>query len=339
MRSDLPPAVRDAIAKARGPSLIFDRARIEDNARVIRAAATGYTTLFAVKSFPALCKMFDAFDVASVEEAALVAGARVVSIADPSGRAIEARAERLIVSCETPAQIAAAPPRAEIAIRVSMSVAGRDPAIGAIETAGHRRSRFGVETREELAALRAAAGDRPVGLHVHHGPVTATSAERFVATARAVLALGDFEPRFLNLGGAWHGLADLPRALAAVRAAVPAQIELLIEPGRALVDGAGYACGRVVLARDAGDRPLRVVELSRICHLRWSQVELVVERPGEGTSTLFVGPTCFEEDVLGDWVTEPPAVGEMIALRNVSGYAVGWNTTFGGVQAADVVLL
>jgi diaminopimelate decarboxylase len=339
MRSDLPPAVRDAIAKARGPSLIFDRARIEDNARAIRAAAAGYTVLFAVKSFPQLCSLFDSFDVASVEEAARVAGARVISIADPSGRATDARAERLIVSCETHAQIAAVPPRAEIAIRVSLSVAGRDPAIGAIEASGHRRSRFGVETRDQLAALRAAAGARPVGLHVHHGPVTATSAERFVATAKAALALADFEPRFLNLGGAWHGIADLPRALAAVRRAIPAQIELVIEPGRALVDGAGFACGRVVSARDAGDRPLRVVELSRICHLRWSQVELVVERPGAGASTLFVGPTCFEDDVLGDWVTEPPAVGEMIALRNVSGYAVGWNTTFGGVPAAEILLI
>jgi diaminopimelate decarboxylase len=143
----------------------------------------------------------------------------------------------------------------------------------------------------------------------------------------------------LNLGGAWHGIADLPRTLAAVRGAIPAQIELVIEPGRALVEGAGFACGRVLLARDAGDRPLRVVELSRICHLRWSQVELVVERPGEGESTLFVGPTCFEDDVLGDWLTEPPAVGDMIALRNVSGYAVGWNTTFGGVAAAEILLI
>lgn len=339
MRSDLPPAVRDAIARSHGPSLIFDRARIAANAHTLREATTGYTTLFALKSLPQLRDMFDAFDVASVEEAALVAGAKIISIADPSGRAVDARAGRLIVSCETAAQIAAAPPHAELALRVSLSSAARDPAIGAIEAAGHRRSRFGVDTREALAALRAAAGDRPLGLHVHHGPITATSAERFIATARAALALADFEPRFLNLGGAWHGIADLPRTLAAVRAAVPANLELVIEPGRALVDGAGFACGRVVLARDAGDRPLRVTELSRICHLRWSPVELVVDHPGAGVSTLFVGPTCFEEDVLGDWVTEPPAVGELVILRNVNGYAASWNATFGGVPAARVQIV
>ena len=344
MRSDLPPAVRAAIASVTRPTLIFDAGRIEANARALREAARGYTTLFAVKSFPhaevrAICaRHLDGFDVASVEEAREVE-ARVISIADPSGRAVEARAERLIVACETVEQVAAAPARAEIAIRVSMSVAKRDPAIGAIEASGHRRSRFGLDAREQIAALRAAAGTRPVGLHVHHGPVAATSAERFIATARAVLALADFEPRFLDVGGAWHAVADLPRALAALRAAVPSAIELVIEPGRVITNDAGFACGRVVVARDVGDRQLRVVDLSRICHLRWSQVELVVEHPGRGVPTSFVGPTCFEEDVLGDWITEPPPVGAPIVLRNVSGYAVGWNTSFGGVPAADVLLV
>lgn len=320
---------------------MFDAARIEENARTIRAAAAGYTTLFAVKSFPhpevrAICaRHFDGFDVGSLAEAELEA--RVISIADPSGRTVDAKCERLIVVCETVEQVHAAPARAEIAIRVSMSVAGRDPAVGAVEASGHRRSRFGVETREEVAALRRAAGDRPVGVHVHHGPVAATNSERFLATARAALALCDEEPRFLDLGGAWHAIADLPRALREIRDALP--MELIIEPGRAVVDGAGFACGRVVLARALADRPLRVVDLSRICHLRWSQVELVVENPGRGASTLFVGPTCFEDDVLGDWVTDPPGVGDSIVLRNVSGYAVGWNTSFGGVPAADVVLV
>lgn len=338
MRSDLPSTIREAVARACGPTLLFDRVRIEDNARRIRAA--GFTTLFALKSFPQVRDLFDAFDVASPEEARLAAGARIVSIADPSGRAVDARADRVIVSCETPAQVAAAPPHAEIALRVSLSITQRDPAIGAIESSGHRRSRFGVDTREALAALHAAApAGRRVGLHLHHGPVTATHPARFVASATAALALADFEPAFLNLGGAWHGITDLAAAHTAVRAAVPASVELLIEPGRAVVEGAGFACGRVLVARDAGDRPLRVVELSRICHLRWSQVELVPHHPGAGRATLFVGPTCFEDDVLGDWVTEPPEVGDTIVLRHVTGYAAGWNVAFGGVPAAEIVLV
>ena len=129
----------------------------------------------------------------------------------------------------------------------------------------------------------------------------------------------------------------MPRTLATLRAAVPAQIELVIEPGRAFVHEAGFACGEVVVARDLDDRPLRVLDLSRICHLRWSPVELVGSAPVPATPALFVGPTCFEDDVLGEWVAAP-AAGERVVFRGVTGYAVGWNASFGGIPAADVVI-
>lgn len=347
MRSDLPLPVRTAIEATHRAALVFDTARIEANARTIADAARDITILFAVKSFPhptvrTICaRHFAGFDVASVAELAEVADAPMISIADPTGCAARAptRTRRLVISCETVDQVAAAPPSAEIAIRVSMSITGRDPAVGAVQSNDVRRSRFGVETRAEVAALHRAAAGRPVGLHVHHGPVAATSSERFLATARAALALADFEPRFLDLGGAWHSIPDIPRTLADLRAAIPRSIELVIEPGRAVVEGAGFACGRVVVARTLADRALRVVDLSRICHLRWSQVELVSAHPGRGAPTLFVGPTCFEEDVLGEWIVEPPLAGDRVILRNVTGYAVGWNTSFGGVPPADVILV
>ena len=55
---------------------------------------------------------------------------------------------------------------------------------------------------------------------------------------------------------------------------------------------------------------------------------------------LVVGPTCYEEDVLGEWTMAPGrlAAGDRIVLRHVTGYAVAWNTSFGGVPAADVVI-
>lgn len=333
------------------PRLVFDVTRLESNVGAFAKAAQAarVTALFALKSFPhphvrALAAAhLDGCDAASPEEVRAATG-RVLSIADPSGRAAvaaEGWRGRLIVSCETIDQVRAAPSHAEIALRVSASLVGTDPAIGAVlDGSGHRRSRFGLESRAALRALFDAAAGRPVGLHVHHGPITATSAERFVVTARAVLALADFTPRFLNLGGAWHGIADLPRALQDVRAAVPAELELLAEPGRALVEGAGFARGTVVVARELEDRPLRVLDLSRICHLRWSQVDLVhrAPHPGEGRRALFVGPTCYEDDVVGEWTITPTLlpVGARVVLRGVTGYAVAWNTSFGGVPAAEV---
>jgi diaminopimelate decarboxylase len=307
--------------------------------------------LFAVKSFAhpdviALAREhLDGFDVASPAEMAMVGDTTLVSVADPTGAAIATgRGARVIVSCETTEQAAAAPAGADVAVRVSASIAGRDPALGAVlDGTGRRRSRFGLETAEQIAVVRAAAGNRRIGQHVHHGPVTATSPERFVDTARAVLAVAGFEPAFLDLGGAWHGIADLGAAFAAVRAAVPASVELVVEPGRTFALGAGFACGHVHAARDLGDRELRVVDLSRACHLRWSQPELVgfPPRPGEGRGVLFVGPTCYEEDVVGEWTVDPAhwPVGARVVLRDITGYAVGWNTGFGGVPPADVVLV
>ncbi|MCX5745124.1 MAG: hypothetical protein NT062_21775 [Proteobacteria bacterium] len=354
MRYELPDAVAAHVATCAQPTLVFDRARLEANARVIAEAAhaSGITTLFALKSFPhpdvvAIARAaFDGFDVASVGEARVAHGARIVSIADPSGRTREVDAARVIVSCETVAQVVAAPAHAEIAIRLSASAGGRDPAIGAIlDGNGHRRSRFGLDvgaTRgAAIAAMVAAANGRPVGVHVHHGAVTATSAARFVATIEAALAGLELAPRFVNLGGAWHGIADdaLAGVLATVRAAIPRATELVIEPGRVVARGAGFATGRVTSVRTVDDRALAVADLSRICHLRWSPVELVARPPAAGgTPVLLVGPTCFEEDVIGEWIVEPDslAIASRIVVRDVTGYAVAWNTGFAGVAPADV---
>lgn len=349
MRADLPPNVSAAIERARAPALVFDRDRLERNAIAIAEAAraANILCLFAAKSFPhpivreLAARHFDGFDAASEAELAELPDARIISIADPTGRTVGSRAPRTIVSCDTLDQVRAA--RGEIAIRLSMSLTGRDPAIGVVQRDSHRRSRFGLDVESSRRELRELAAGRTVGLHLHHGAVTASSAERFLATAHAALAVArdaEIEPAFLNLGGAWHGLAELPAAFAAVRAAFPA-LELIVEPGRALVTEAGFACGRVTVARSLDDRELRVLELSRICHLRWSQIELVgaAPRAGHGVDQLLVGPTCFEDDVLGEWRTEAPlAVGSSVIVRHVTGYAVAWNTGFHGVPPADVIV-
>jgi diaminopimelate decarboxylase len=358
--------VATLIERCERPTLVFDLSRIDANLTAIATAArdADVIALFAAKSFPhpavraLAAARLAGFDVGSPEEvlqASRAGAAGVLSVADPTGRAASAVTRwrgRLIVVCETVAQIRAAPAHAEIAIRLSSSLTERDPAVGAVlEGSGRRRSRFGIDVdparmRTAIGELARAAHPRPVGLHVHHGPVAATSGERFVATARAVVAAAGaagVAPRFVDLGGAWHAIADLPAALREVRAALPRPLEVLIEPGRRVAEGAGFACGRVAVARELDDRGLCVLELSRICHLRWAQPELVAPPPrnGEGRPTLFAGPTCYEDDVIGEWTVEPAqyAAGAWAVLRNIPGYAVAWNTRFGGVAPADVAMV
>ena len=140
MRADLPASIAAAIDRCARPSLVFDLARIEANARAFAEAARAarVTALFAAKSFPRpevraiAARWLAGFDVASAGELAEVAAAgpvELVSIADPTGGAAaavsEAAARRVIVGCETAAQVRAAPARAEIAIRLSASLTGR----------------------------------------------------------------------------------------------------------------------------------------------------------------------------------------------------------------------
>ncbi|CAN5812243.1 diaminopimelate decarboxylase [soil metagenome] len=389
MRADLPATVAAAIERQlarQRPALIFDKARLAANMQAIADAARAHEirVLFAAKSFPhpavwdLAAARFDGFDIASIGELATVPAARILSMADPTGgtgRIGHARfnmseaderlvqhnalsrmsdaAHRLIVACETPGQVAAAPAHADIAIRVSASITWTDPAVGALlDGTGHRRSRFGVDRDaiDVMHAMNRAAGDRRIGLHLHHGPVTATSGERFVATARAAIELANeagIAPVFIDLGGAWHGISDIAAAFAHVRTGIDAiathAIEILVEPGRAIVREAGFACGRVVVARETAGRSLRVVDVSRLCHLRWSPVELVGNAPhaGTGVNTVVLGPTCSEEDLVGEW-TVPPGMldeGAPMVLRGVTGYSVAWNTSFGGVSPADIFIV
>ena len=349
------------------PALIVDLAAIATRMGQVAAIARSHQldVLFAVKSLPHPAVIATALDtlagldLAGPDEHSL-AGAlppgALVSLADPGrdgwhGGALPAR---LAIDVETVDEVGAArrlAPDAELALRVSMSsLTPGDDAIGALASGdGHRRSRFGVDVGEPLHELAAATGSA-VGLHAHSAGVTRTSpaawAELVVAlrTHAVAAAIG---PTHLNLGGGWHGvIADDDLALfaaccAAIRAAA-GDVPVRIEPGRALTLGCVWAHGHVVAARTLVDRELRVLSLSRACHLRWSPVRLIAPAPppGTGRKVHLVGPTCFEDDVIGEWtIAEPLPIGAPVTLADVSGYAVAWNTGFAGVPAAEVLVV
>ncbi len=353
------------------------------------ARAPGIQALFAVKAFPhpevlkVAAALTAGFDVASIAELELtlplLRASSFVSITDPTGRAGArltvqpfrpeagqqqpdyARSSTSIISCESLEQLEraiTAAPHARFAARISSSILGRDRAVGSIQSGdGHHRSRFGVDvdpTRAralvaEMAALAASRGCL-FGLHLHHSGVVPTSIERFLDSARAILALAasaGVTPSFLNLGGSWHGvtakLSDALRALASELRAVAPNLPILVEPGRLLARDAGYALGWIQSTRALDDRLLSVLDLSRVCHLRWGQPSLVAPapRPGRARKLVVAGPTCYEDDLIGEWLVDedlPLAPGTPLLFRDVTGYAVAWNSPFAGVPAATVRL-
>ncbi len=96
-------------------------------------------------------------------------------------------------------------------------------------------------------------------------------------------------------------------------------------------------------ARELADRSVRVIDLSRACHLRWQQVAPISPPAATGAARpiAFTGPTCYEEDVIGEWKLDPArfAVGAPLVVAGVNGYALGWNTGFGGVAPAEVAII
>jgi diaminopimelate decarboxylase len=366
-----PDSVIRAATAIDGPGLLYDLAAIATRIDAIAAAArtAGVAVLAAAKAVPLaavrelVAARLDGFDIAGPDEDAIVDAhpAAVVSVTFPGG-ADRARlahlvrpGRRVIASCETGEQVATAAAVAgvEIALRVSITGLGETSSGGVRDAHGDHASRFGAAP-DELATLAAVAPDRVRGLHLHGGSLV-MHPERLATRARAALAAAEsagIAITRLDLGGSLHGFAvtapavgqaRLLDALLAVRAAVPAAIEICVEPGRLLTDGCGYGSGRVLAARSIAGHDGRVLSLSRLCHLRWSTPQLCAPPPaprGPRRRLLVVGATCCEDDLIADAVVPAGfelAVGELAVVAGVSGYAAAWNRGFSGVPAAHLV--
>lgn len=372
-----PAVVKAARARPDGPALIYDLGVVAGRMKAARTAAqaAGVELLYAVKAFPVpaaialACEHLDGLDVAGPDEQALLLGAdrpdgpsslaagraaasacdvppTSVSVTwpgdvDRARLAMIAARHRVTVVCETAAQLAAA-----------AEVRG---ATLAIRLRSDEASRFGVPA-EELRELAAAVPGRVRALHVHGGPLV-TAPARVGERARAVWAVAaaaGIELAQLDLGGSLHGFViDRPTsgqstvadAFAAARAAVPAGVRVIFEPGRLWSEGAGFAAGRVLATRMVGERMACVLELSRLAHLRWCTPRLVAPPPRAGAPRLGVelwGASCCEDDRIDDaWVPVEHAgalaVGEQVVLAGVTGYAAAWNRGFAGVPAARVI--
>lgn len=354
--SAAPPAVlRAAAALPPGPALVFDVGLVKRRMIAARAQARahGVELLLALKAVPLAVvaelatRHLDGLDLAGPEEQARAAALppTALSLTWPGDVEVErvralATRHRVTVVVETAAQLAAA------AAIPGVLVAAR--------LADGPGSRFGVMP-DALPALVAAGGGRVRALHVHGGALAtapAVLAERARRACDAATA-ADLPLEQLDLGGSLHGFAlehatagraTLAAALAAARAAVPAAVRLVFEPGRLWTEDAGFAVGRVLAAREVDGQPVRVLDLSRLCHLRWSTPRLVAPPPraaDERVAVRFWGATCCEDDVIADaWVPAEHLaaleVGAQVLFAGVSGYAAGWNRAFAGVPAARV---
>jgi diaminopimelate decarboxylase len=365
----LETALREGAAGHGGPTLLFDLAVIRERMRRLAALqqSAGCSFVMAAKAFRAprvyalAAEWLAGFDVSNrneYEELPADLRGRRVSLTSPvfapDLAPLRARGNSLVVFLDAPDQLrrlAAAPGPVDYGIRIastSFAVPGpRRP------SAPWEESRFGVSAHDTatLSELTRCAGHRFVGFHLHHG-FGGNAAPAYVHLARGAVELAaklGVRLEVLDLGGGLHGIpeAELPQALAEIRAEVPAETELWFEPGTLLDAGAGAALARVESAQLRGDTLVCTLDLSAVWHLRWSNpVPLHAAPSGAGARrVLFFGPTCSEHDFLGAFALparpgrEPLAAGDRIAFAGVSGYSVSCNAGFNGIPPARVVLL
>jgi diaminopimelate decarboxylase len=225
------------------------------------------------------------------------------------------------------------------------------------QVSGVEGTRFGLDPKD-LTSLEAIASDsRFIGYHGHnfHREKGIDSYLQFISLCTELSAQVGYCHRSVNFGGGVppHYLTRPEELMAALRQGAGDAIELIIEPGRFWTFDSGLAIGTVVDIKPMLQRDgyFIITNLSKTCHLRWEEphFQLASQESSEGgdsTVVIFAGPTCYEMDILGAYamrqrrgVSTPFAIGDEVLFSNISGYAVGWNTSFNGVPEAEILCI
>lgn len=206
-----------------------------------------------------------------------------------------------------------------VAFRVNPDIAA--PTHGKIST-GRRGDKFGIaidEIPEVVARARALPTVQPVGLHLHIGsqitsPEPLMQAWRRLRDLYGQLVAAGTPLRRLDLGGGFgiryrdeQPLAPQAVAQAVRRVFAGLDVNLILEPGRAIVAEAGILVTRVIERKQSAGRRFLVVDAGMHTLLRpalydaWHEI-VPVDRPQPDEprfATDVVGPICESSDVLG----------------------------------------
>ncbi|MFG1944091.1 hypothetical protein [Nonomuraea sp. NPDC048826] len=156
----------------------------------------------------------------------------------------------------------------------------------------------------------------------------------------------------INIGGGFPGSRDRfhhdhPGFFQKIAAALPADVDVLCEPGRYLCQPAMAMLGRVVADRVVAGRRLVYLDTSAYAGLFESTfiepeagVEIATARSGDPTPAAVLGPVMDSFDVIARDATLPPmAEGDLVVLPNTGAYAWGYTAPVEGLSAAELIEL
>ncbi|HEV8633725.1 MAG TPA: type III PLP-dependent enzyme [Chloroflexota bacterium] len=366
-RLELTPETLERARQHETPFLLVDRRIVRANFRALRAA-TGADVHYAVKANPdtailaALAEEGAGFEVASAAELRAVLGVgvaadRIVSsnpVKKPDFlRLAHAVGMRRFAfdSSEELRKLELAAPGCGVYCRVAVDNSGSDWPL----------SRKHGAQPGEVAPLLVEAAERgldPFGITFHVGSqclsvrswrdAMLTAAELWDAAARRGVRLGT-----LNLGGGFPvqhlkaipelgEIGELVRAL--FRDHFPADAELTVEPGRAVVGSAAILVTSVIGKARRGDEDWLYLDAGVFNGLLETiggfQYELRAERPGPTRAWTVAGPSCDSVDTMQSGVELPElSVGDRVYVMNAGAYTLSYASSFNGFGPPEIYLV
>jgi diaminopimelate decarboxylase len=247
--------------------------------------------------------------------------------------------------------------RARISLRVNPDVdAGTHPYI----STGLRENKFGVPFDAALGLYRHAAASAHLeiaGIDCHIGSQITETAP-FVEALDRVLALIDRLARegvhihHLDVGGGLGiryadesppAIGDYVRALFERIGNRPLQV--LFEPGRALVGNAGLLLTRVEYLKPAADRNFAIVDAAMNDLLRPALYDahhdIVPVRAGSAPASRYevVGPVCESGDFLGHDRLLAIGEGDLLAVHSAGAYGMAMSSNYNSRPRAPEVMV
>lgn len=154
--------------------------------------------------------------------------------------------------------------------------------------------------------------------------------------------------KWLNMGGGYlyPQIADAGPLIALIgRLRGEFNIQVYLEPGKALVGNAAYLLTTVLDRFDSDGKTVLVLDTSVNHHpevFEYGLQPALLEADGEGAeqSAILAGSSCMAGDVFGEYrFRRLPAVGERLVFRDVGAYSLIKASRFNGYNLPDIYML
>jgi diaminopimelate decarboxylase len=352
------------------PLLVYCERTIRSRLQAYREAAPGALVVYGTKAFAnvALLRLLAeegaGADVSTLGElafaqAAGIPGERLVFHGNnKSEQELRAAAEAgALVVLDGPgeAETAAAAGVGRVLVRLTPGVEAVTHR--SIQTA-HEESKFGLapDTAEREIERARELGLEVEGLHIHVGSQLARPDESVLALERVLAFLErlQWKPRILDLGGGLgvrhnrdEALPSVGEFLQPLVELVPGGVQLILEPGRSLVGGAGVTLYRIGSVKESGGVTYAAIDGGMSDNPRpqlyGARYEALLANRAEELATgvyRVAGKHCESGDVLIDAVELPrPERGDLIAVPATGAYTLAISSNYNGVPRPEVVLV